>query len=391
MLIIVLLFLVILSVLVFVHEFGHFSMARLFGMRVDEFGFGFPPRALGFWKDPKTNKWKIVGPKTDRMPRTIYSLNWIPLGGFVRIKGEDGDGRDARDSFASSPGWKRIVVLSAGVIMNFVLAWVLFSIVFIMGAPQAVTSDELVDGETSVQVGNVLPGTPAEEMGLRIGDTLLGRYVETDRSEEEKAYYTPLNTIGDVQEYVETNKDGEVRFLVKRGDEQFPLVGNPRSEYPEGQGSLGIELVRTSIVSYPWYEAIWKGLMTVFMLIGAILVAFWGLLKTLFTTGSTPADIAGPVGIAFYTKQVADLGLVYILQFAGILSVNLGIINILPIPALDGGRVVFVLMEMIKGSPVSQKFEQATHTIGFVLLLLLMLVVTFFDFVRFDIIGRIFS
>jgi regulator of sigma E protease len=391
MLIIVLLFLVILSVLVFVHEFGHFSMARLFGMRVDEFGFGFPPRALGFWKDPKTNTWKVIGSKVDRKPRTIYSLNWIPLGGFVRIKGEDGNGRKEKDSFASSPGWKRIIVLSAGVIMNFILAWVLFSFVFMLGAPQAVTSDESMRGETSVQVGNVLPNTPAEEMGLRIGDTLLGRYVETDRDEEEKAYYTPLNTISDVQEYVEMNKGGEIRFLVKRGDEQFPLSGIPRSEYPEGEGSLGIELVRTSIVSYPWYEAIWKGLMTVFMLIGAILVAFWGLLKTLFTTGSTPADIAGPVGIAFYTKQVADLGFVYILQFAGILSVNLGIINILPIPALDGGRVVFVLVEMIKGSPVSQKVEQAVHSVGFILLLLLMLVVTLFDFVRFDIIGRIFS
>lgn len=391
MLVIVLLFLVILSVLVFVHEFGHFSMARLFGMRVDEFGFGFPPRALGFWKDPKTNTWKFVGSKTDRMPRTIYSVNWIPLGGFVRIKGEDGAGRKEKDSFASSPGWKRIIVLSAGVIMNFILAWVLFSIVFMIGAPQAVTSDDTVNGETSVQIGNVLPNTPAEEMGFRIGDTILGRYVETDRSEEEKAYYTPLVTIGDVQEYVEANKGKEIRFLVKRGEEQVPLIGSPRVDYPEGEGSLGIELVRTSIVSYPWYEAVWKGLMTVFMLIGAILAAFWGLLKTLFTTGSTPADIAGPVGIAFYTKQVADLGFVYILQFAGILSVNLGIINILPIPALDGGRVVFVLAEMIKGSPVSQKFEQAIHSIGFVLLLLLMLVVTFFDFIRFDIIGRIFS
>jgi len=156
----------------------------------------------------------------------------------------------------------------------------------------------------------------------------------------------------------------------------------------EDEGALGVELVRTSVTSYPWYEAIWRGLMTVFMLIGAILAAFGNLIKMLFTTGSAPADIAGPVGIAFYTKQVADLGFTYVLQFAAILSVNLGIINILPIPALDGGRVVFVLIEMIKGSPVSQRFEQATHSIGFVLLLLLMAVITFYDFIRFDILGR---
>jgi len=384
MLIIVVLFLVILSVLVFVHEAGHFMMARKFGMRVDEFGFGFPPRAIGISKDKKTGKWKIVGRKTDILPQTIYSINWIPLGGFVRIKGEDGAGRNTKDSFASKSGWARIVVLSAGVMMNFLLAWLIFSVVFMMGAPQAMNTDEQVSGDTKVQVGLVLPQTPAEEMGLRVGDSIVGVHIEENK-------WLKTKSITDVQEYIQENKGEEIRLLIERGDDQVSLSGVPRTEYPEGEGSLGIELVRTSIVSFPWYEAIWKGLTTTLMLIGAILGAFVGLIKTLFTTGSTPADIAGPVGIAFYTKQVADLGLVYILQFAGILSVNLGIINILPIPALDGGRVVFVVIEMIKGSPVSQKFEQMTHTVGFILLILLMFVVTFFDVIRFDIVGKIFS
>jgi len=378
---IIILFLVILSVLVFVHELGHFVAARRAGMRVDEFGFGFPPRALGVTKDPKTGTWRFVGAKTNRRPRTIYSINWIPLGGFVRIKGEDGAGRTAEDSFANKSGLARIVVLSAGVIMNFLLAWVIFAVVFMIGAPQAVDSDEQVSGDTFVQIGRIVPDSPAEEMGIRIGDTILGLHVEDNK-------WLRTRSISDVQEYIGERQGEEAKLLIQRGDEQLPLVGTPRSEYPEDEGALGVELVRTSVTSYPWYEAIWRGLMTVFMLIGAILAAFGNLIKMLFTTGSAPADIAGPVGIAFYTKQVADLGFTYVLQFAAILSVNLGIINILPIPALDGGRVVFVLIEMIKGSPVSQRFEQATHSIGFVLLLLLMAVITFYDFIRFDILGR---
>lgn len=383
MLTIIILFLVILSVLVFVHELGHFLVARKSGMRVDEFGFGFPPRFIGFSKDQETGKWKIVGAKTDTLPRTIYSLNWIPLGGFVRIKGEDGQGRDEKDSFASKSGWTRIAVLSAGVMMNFLLAWFIFSIVFMLGAPQAVDNDDEVVGETSVQIGNVVPETPAEAMGLRPGDVIKGIHIQDNKWLETKK-------INDVQEYIQENKGKEIMFLIERGENQLSLSGIPREEYPQEQGSLGIELVRTSIISYVWYEAIWKGLTTTLSLIGIIFVAFVGLLKTLLSTGSAPADIAGPVGIAFYTKQVADLGLVYILQFAGILSVNLGIINILPIPALDGGRIVFVIIEMIKGSPVSQRIEQIIHSIGFVLLLLLMVVVTFFDFIRFDIFGKLF-
>jgi len=381
---IVVLFLVILSVLVFVHELGHFVVARRAGMRVDEFGFGFPPRAIGISQDPKTGKWKIVGRKANESPKTIYSINWIPLGGFVRIKGEDGATRKDPDSFAAKSGWVRIAVLSAGVIMNFLLAWLIFAVVFMIGAPQAVTEDEAVVGDTAVQVGRVVPDTPAEEAGLGVGDEIVSLHVEENK-------WLRTNSINDVQEYIQERKGEEVKIIVRRGDEKIALTATPRNEYPEGEGSLGVELVRTSIVQFPWYEALWKGLTTVFMLIGAILMAFGGLLKSLFTTGTTPADIAGPVGIAFYTKQVADLGFVYVLQFAAILSVNLGIINILPIPALDGGRVVFVAIEMIKGSPVSQKFEQATHTVGFILLLLLMVVVTFFDFIRFDIVGRLFS
>ncbi|QQS61311.1 MAG: RIP metalloprotease RseP [Candidatus Moraniibacteriota bacterium] len=382
---IIILFLIILSILVFVHELGHFVVARKFGMRVHEFGFGFPPRAIGVVKNPKTGKWTFVGPKVNKLSQTIYSLNWIPLGGFVRIKGEDGGEEKDPDSFTAKPALVRIAVLVAGVSMNFFLAWLIFSFVYMVGTPQSVPDDaKNVEGAV-VQISNVSPESPAEKMGLRIGDVVKGlRYTEG-------IPWVAVNNANDVQEYINKNKGKEIKFWIKRGETDIQFKGVPREHAPEGQGALGIELARTKIISYPWYEAIGKAFMMVFTLIGAILVAFGGLLKTLVTTGSAPADIAGPVGIAFYTKQVADLGFVYVLQFAAILSVNLGIINILPIPALDGGRVLFIILEMIKGSPVSQKFEQITHTVGFVLLLLLMVIVTFFDFIRFDIIGKLFS
>ena len=385
MLMIIILFLVILSVLVFVHELGHFVVARKLGMRVHEFGFGFPPRALGISKNPKTGKWNFVSPKVNKLPTTIYSINWIPLGGFVRIKGEDGGERRDPDSFTMKSPLARLAVLVAGVSMNFFLAWIIFSLVFMIGTPQSVSDEEKYVENAVVQIANIAPESPAEKMGLRIGDVVKGLCYDTDMP------WVTVNTVDDVKEYIDKNKGKEIKLLVERGEKDMEFKGVPRESTPEGEGALGVELLRTKVVSYPWYEAMGKAFLTVINFIGLIFLAFFGLLKSLLTTGSAPADIAGPVGIAFYTKQVADLGFVYVLQFAAVLSVNLGIINILPIPALDGGRVLFVLIEVIKGSPVSQKFEQTTHAVGFALLLLLMVVVTFFDFIRFDIIGKLFS
>jgi regulator of sigma E protease len=146
---------------------------------------------------------------------------------------------------------------------------------------------------------------------------------------------------------------------------------------------LGIGFLETALVRYPWYLALWKGLVAVFDLITAMLLALFQILKNLFLGEAARLDVAGPVGIAVLTKQVATLGIVYVLQFAAILSINLGIINALPFPALDGGRILFILIEKIKGSPVSQKTEQLFHTVGFLLLILLMLVVTFKDISKF--------
>ena len=379
----IIIFILILGVLIFVHEMGHFLVAIRNGIKADEFGFGFPPRICGFVKDEETGKYKFIwGGKEVKSKNTIYSLNWIPLGGFVKIKGESGENKSEADSFAGRPAWTRIKVLAAGVAMNFFLAWILLSIVLMIGAPQAI--DDNADAPNAkVQISQIVPGAPAEEMGLKIGDEICAAGVAGQEVRDK------IKTTKEIQILASENKGREIILKIKRGQETLELKGAPRMKYPENQGPLGISLARTAIVSYSWYESIWRGLTAVFDLTLAIFAALGGIIKGLFSGGGVPADIAGPVGIAVLTKQAAALGLVYILQFTAILSINLGIINGLPFPALDGGRILFILIEKIKGSQVSQKVEQALHTAGFFLLIALMVVVTFRDFIRFEIVDKI--
>ena len=376
-----LIFILILGVLIFVHELGHFLVAIRNGIKADEFGFGFPPRIVGAVKNDKTGKYEIVwGEKEVKSKNTIFSLNWIPLGGFVKIKGEDGGTLD-KDSFATKSAWARIKVLAAGVTMNFILAWFLLSIVFMLGAPEAIEDDKKVK-DAKVQISQVIDDSPAKEMGLAVGDQVV-------KACDGKSFCRTIGKVEELQNFINEHKGQEIVLTIKRGDEISELKGVPRKEYPDDQGSLGVSLARTALVQYPWYEAIGKGLTAVFDMIILILVTLGALIGQLFAGGKPAMDVAGPIGIAIMTKQVSALGLTYLLQFTAVLSINLGIINILPFPALDGGRILFILIEKIKGSPVNQKFEQMANSIGFALLLLLMVVVTFRDFIQFEIIEKI--
>jgi regulator of sigma E protease len=400
----ILIFIIILGMLVFVHELGHFVVARRNGVRASEFGFGFPPRIVGFQflrergvpgeKKKLFSKWRIIWGGKDGDDEnevsdlaeahekklrggTIYSLNWFPLGGFVKIKGEDGGDKADEDSFASKGAWKRIKILSAGVVMNFVFAWFLLSIAFMIGAPEQVSSDSKEDdAKSKIQISEVLSDTPASVMGLRVGDEI--SKTQKDLSGENVV----LKNIKEVQEHINANKGKEITLGILRGKESLFLRGTPRVDVPQGQGSLGIALAETSLVKYRWDAAIWKGLLAVWDMTVMIFAGLFGLIRSLFAGQGGSADVSGPVGIAILTREVANLGLVYIIQFAAILSINLGIVNILPIPALDGGRILFVLIEKIKGSPISQKVEQAFHTVFFALLMLLMVAVTYKDIAK---------
>ena len=399
----ILIFIVLLGLLVFVHELGHFLVARRNGIRVDEFGFGFPPRLMGIHKDDKTKKWRIlIGEKEIFLPRfllmifgglaqtpvlpkqdedvrsTIYSLNWIPLGGFVKIAGEDGHDTSDPESFASKSAWVRVKVLAAGVFMNFLLAWVLISIVLMLGLPQPIDPSEHGKYPNArIQILSVSKGAPAEVMGLKMGDAIL------------TINGKPMTSLEQVSGEIASHKGQNIAIDIDRFGEKMTLSGMPRTEYAPTEGALGISFSETAVVSYPWYEAFYRGAITTYDITMAIFDAFGKMIASLFGAEKTPLDVTGPVGIVYLTKQMSDLGLPYLLQFAALLSINLGIINILPIPALDGGRILFILIEKLKGSPVSRKVEGMIHQVGFVLLLLLMLLVTVRDFAQFQIIDKI--
>lgn len=384
MLIVVIIFIIILSVLIFVHEFGHFLLARRNGVKAEEFGFGYPPRIIGVYKDKERKKWRwVAGNKNIESDDTIYSLNWIPFGGFVKIKGENGYGEKDSDSLLVKSAWVKIKIMGAGIAMNFLFAWIVLSIVLMIGAPQAVEQEGGTLKNAKIQVSEVIPDSSAEKMGIKVGDELVG-CVSDDALCKSK-----FSGISQIQEFIGKNKGKEVVLKVQRGKNILKVKGVPRIDYPENQGSLGISMVQTAIVSYPWYRAIWEGLTATFNLIVLIVMAFLGIIRDLVTGEKVAVEVTGPVGIAYLTKQVADLGLVYVLQFMALLSVNLGIINGLPFPALDGGRILFILIEKIKGSPISQKIENAVHTIGFAFLIVLMVVVTFHDLIKFEIFNKI--
>lgn len=374
-------FILILGVLIFVHELGHFLVAIRNGIKADEFGFGFPPRIIGAVKNDKNKKYEIIwGNKEIKSKNTIFSLNWIPLGGFVNIKGENG-GTEDKDSFANKSAWIRIKVLAAGVTMNLILAWFLLAIVFAQGAPEAVSDDQKVK-DAKVQISQVVDNTPAKEMGLAIGDHVMKICGVNQECQT-------ITKVEELKKYIDKNKGKEITLTIKRGDMVSESKGIPRAEYPSDQGSLGVGLARTALVEYPWYESIGRALVAVADITLLIITTLFSLLAQLIMGNKPAMDVAGPIGIAIMTKQVSALGLTYVFQFAAMLSINLAIINILPFPALDGGRIFFILIEKLKGSPVNHKFENAANSIGMLLLLLLMVIVTFHDFIQFEIIDKI--
>ncbi|MEK7645907.1 MAG: site-2 protease family protein [Patescibacteria group bacterium] len=351
-------FIIVIGVLVLVHEFGHFIMAKRAGMKVEEFGFGFPPRLVG-WKKGETT----------------YSLNWIPFGGFVKILGENGDERGAR-SFASASFLNRILVLVAGVVMNFLLAAGLLMIVNFFGLRIG-----LIDGDTGsaqnikVQIVGVTAGSPAEIAGLQSLDAIA--------SYKQDGTVTPIYTTKDIQDAVASHLGRPLVLEIERGNSLVEKTLTPRVNPPEGQGAIGVSLALTGTVAYPWYEAIWRGISDAAFLTIATVQGYYALLKTLVIHGKLIADVSGPIGIASLTGQAARVGLNYLLQFVAMISINLAVLNIIPFPALDGGRVVLLLAEKVKGSPVRKSVEGFINMAGFYLLVALMLYITYKDVAKF--------
>lgn len=357
----VLVFLVVLSVLVLVHEIGHFVVAKRAGMKVEEFGFGFPPRLWGI-----------------RRGQTTYSINLIPFGGFVRIFGEEGEERAAKGSFSYASFWWQLAVIVAGVCMNFLLAVVLLVVSNFGGLRVGLFDDAMRARATDlkVQILQVAPQSPAESGGLRPLDEIIGF-----RGDDSRLTLTP--TTEAVQAFAYAHAGASVRMVVRRGIDTQEVPLQLRAAIGPGQGPIGISLALTGVIRYSWYESIWRGALDAWNLFLGTLIGYWGLLSSLFMSGSLGAEVSGPIGIATLTGQAARIGFTYLLQFMAMISVNLAVLNILPFPALDGGRAVIVLAERVRGKALRASTERAINSFGFLLLLALMIAVTIKDIVKF--------
>jgi regulator of sigma E protease len=333
-------FIGILIVLVFAHEFGHFITAKLARVKVEEFGIGFPPRIVSF-----------------KRGETTYSINAIPLGGFTKMVGEEDP--TLPGSLASKSIPIRILVLSAGSLMNILLPILLFSISFMI--PHNVIQEK-------VQVQEVAAGSPAQMAGIEPGDTILAINGHTIRNR------------GDVGYYVQLYLGSEVNMMLQ-GDELPPkeVSLTPRWNPPPGQGATGIIIVGVDSTAVRESEPIWKAVPSSVVHCWEILVLFRNEVAGWFIGGTAP-QVTGPIGIAQITGQVAKAGISPLLEFAALISINLAIINLFPFPGLDGGRLIFVFLEWIRrGKRISPKREGLVHLIGFAVLILLIIIVSYFD------------
>lgn len=378
--------LTILVVLVLVHELGHFLAAKKSGIYVEEFGFGIPPRLFGI-----------------KLGETLYSINALPLGGFVRVYGEEGESKSSPKTDKSHPSkniplsrafytqnaWVKSLVIVAGVIMNLILAIVLFSIVYtVTGIPENMTNQ--------VQIAVVAPDSPAESSHLQPGDII--RQIGTPQNSQ-------LNNINDSQQFinlVKQHKGTTVELYIERfADSQLDIHKNSagqiteqeqgerliipvevRENPPEGQGSLGVEIApAVAATHYPIWQMLYKGPIVGIKEAFNWIIIMIGMLGSIFmqmVSGVTP-QIGGPVAIFHISGEAAKIGLIPVLRLAGILSINLAVLNILPIPALDGGRLAFILLEGITGKKIGPKFEYWVHTVGFILLLTILVLVSISD------------
>ena len=350
-------FILLLAALILVHEWGHFFTARKFGVKVEEFAFGFPPRLASFVRNG-----------------TRYVFNLLPLGGYVKIYGESGEHVNSRESFSSRPIWQRLAIIVAGVVMNLVLAWVLFSLGHAVGLPTVVGEGE-ASASAKVTIVGVSPDSPAEKAGLRFGDAI----------QEIKARDTKFKVASpdEVYRIVSDHRGEEIILIVARGREITDISVMPRGNPPAGEGPLGIAMAKVGVVRSPWYRAPWDGLKTTASATVAIVQALGHIVADFISKGEVSAEVSGPVGIFVFASQTQRLGLIYLVELAGILSVNLALLNILPFPALDGGRVLFLFIEKVRGAKLNPRLEQIAHTVGFVILSLLIIYITQRDIVRF--------
>ncbi|MDO8435782.1 MAG: M50 family metallopeptidase [bacterium] len=342
--------------LIVIHELGHFFVAKKFGVRVDEFGIGYPPRLYG----------KKIG-------ETIYSLNLLPFGAFVRIAGETENIDDAR-SFSAKPIWQRALIIVAGVVSFWLTAAFLFSIVFSFGTRIAVGDNEQNLENPKVQILAVGPNSPAATAGLKPGDAILKAKSPNST--------VLIGKVKEVQELTAEYNGQEIILTIQRGKDVFDIKITPRANPPLGEGPLGIALVRTALKSYPWYKSPFEGIRATINMTTAVVQGYGQMIKNIISKKPAGVELVGPVGTFRLLAEAGKLGASNFLQFIGMIAIYIALFNILPIPAVDGGKLFFLAIEAIRRKPISEKIEQSVTTVFFMLLLALMVLVTIKDVMK---------
>lgn len=358
----IILFLIILCVLILAHEFGHFIAAKRSGVRVDEFGIGFPPRLFS----------KKIG-------ETVYSINLFPVGGFVKIFGENPDdesikGKDAKRSLFHKSKLVQAWVISAGIIFNFLLAWLLISAGFAAGMPYSV--DDSVYGKQvqnpALTITQVLPKSPAQAAGLKGGDIVVALSAGNEKLEHPEVQLT--------QKFIATHDELLLTYL-REGKTDVTLV-RPSDGVIDDRRAIGVSLDVIGTLKLPVHQALVAGFSETASLTKETTIGLIQFFKHLLIGQANLSEVSGPVGIVNIVSDASALGFMHLISLTALISINLAVINLLPFPALDGGRLLFVIVEAITRKRIKPAFANAANGIGFLLLIALMVFITFHDVVK---------
>lgn len=358
----IILFIIILAVLVFVHELGHFLIAKKTGVRVDEFAVGFPPKIFSIKKG-----------------ETLYSLNAIPFGGYVKIFGEDPNdeslkGPDSKRSLVNKPRHIQAAVLLGGILFNILFAWLLISVSLMSGYKMPVESAKYPVVNTNITILSVLDNSPAKSAGIIPGDIIIsmkeGESIETNPKE-----------VSDIQKFISESKS-EIQLTYERNGEIKTVELEPALGIAGENKAIGISMSKVGEVRLPFYKAFWEGAKLTYEVIVQTFFSLIEFFGKVFTGKADISQVSGPVGIAGLVGDASAFGFIYLLGFTAFISINLAVINFMPFPALDGGRLFFLIIEGVIRRPISPKVLNFVNALGFIFLMGLMLFVTYHDIVK---------
>lgn len=358
----IVLFIIILAVLVFVHELGHFLIAKKTGVRVDEFSVGFPPRLFSF-----------------RKGETLYSLNAIPFGGYVKIFGEDPNeesmsGPDATRSLTKKPKYIQVAVLIGGILFNILFAWLLISVSLMSGYKMPVESANYPVINSKITILSVLENSPAKKSGLVAGDEIVSM-------KEGGLPFSSPQEVADVQKFISESKTN-IQISYNRNGQTRTAYIEPALGVAGDNRAIGISMSKVGEVHLPFFTAFWEGAKLTYDVVVQTFFSLIDFFGKVFTGKADISQVSGPVGIAGLVGDASHFGFIYLLGFTAFISINLAVINFMPFPALDGGRIFFLIIEAIIRRPISPKILNFVNALGFIFLIGLMLFVTYHDIVK---------